>query len=302
MKGCARTCLLWILGWAAASAAFAFYLRRFGMLDPQIWWASAGGGLCVTLAMSYSIGIATAAKERSMLLGAMVGQPPVDGKWVAISGPIRSNEPLRTPITAQSAVAYEYDMYRVENRGSGRNSSSSRYSYYDGKALAPSTIATRQGGVRLLAVPMLDVKSEETLSSAAIANARQYVAETTFQTRQTPKEHRVGMEQEQTDDDGIFRVDKRSYVDRDVDIGDLTLTEKFIRQGETVCAFGLYSAARGGLIPHPNWAKQIRLMRGDATAVAAQLKTRMIKYVFGILFFGGAAYGIVYLYERYAPK
>ena len=102
-----------------------------------------------------------------------------------------------------------------------------------------------------------------------------------------------------TDDDGMFRVDKGGMADVEVDLADCTLSERHIKQGETVCAFGLYSAARGGLIPHPNWAKQARLMRGDVTAVAAQLRTRMIKYVFGIVIFGGAAFGIVKLYEHY---
>lgn len=302
MKGCARTCLLWILSCIGASAAFAFYLRQFGMLDPQLWWAAGGAGVCSVLSLSYLLVIRTTAKERSMLLQAMIGTPPKDGEWVAVSGPIRSIEPLRTPLTGVSAVAYEYDIYRIERRGSGRNSSSSKYSYYDGKALASSTISARQGTVRLLAVPTLDIKMEEFHTPAVIANAKQYVSETHFQTRQTPKDHRVGVEQESTDDDGIFRVDKRTYTDDDVEIADCTLAERSIKQGETVCAFGLYSSARGGLIPHPNWAKQGRLMRGDANTVAAQLRTRIIKYVFGILFFGAAAFGIVKLYEHYAKK
>jgi len=302
MKGCARTCILWILGCVAAGGAFFVYLRGFGVIEPQLYWAAGGAGVCSVLAISYLIAIGTAAKERSMLLDSMVGTPPKDGAWVAVSGTIRSIEPLRTPLTGVSAVAYEYDIYRVETRSSGRNSSSSKYSYYDGKALASSTISTRQGAVRLLAVPTLDIKMEEFRTPDVIANAKKYVSETHFQTRQTPKDHRVGVEQESTDDDGIFRVDKRIYTDEDVDVADCTLAERSIKQGETVCAFGLYSASRGGLIPHPNWAKQARLMRGDATTVAGLLRTRMIKYVFGILIFGAAAFGIVKLYENYALK
>lgn len=300
MKGCARSCLLLLIGWAAASGAFFFYLRRFGILEPQLWWATAGAGLFTVFSISYAVAIVKFAKERSMLLGAMVGQPPADGQWVAVSGTIRSINPLRTPATGVSAVAYEYDFYRIETRRSGRNSSSTKISYYDGKALAPSTITTRQGAVRLLAVPTLDVPNDEIKTEAGTKNAMEYVSATTFQTRSTPKGEKIGMEQEMADDDGSFRLDKKSS-DVDVDLSDCTLSERHIKQGETVCAFGLYSAARGGLIPHPNWAKQARLMRGDATTVAGQLKTRMIKYVFGILFFGGLAFGIVKLYERYAP-
>ena len=299
MKGCARSCLLWLIGWAAASGAVFYYLRRFGVHEPQLWWAAAGAGLFSVFSISYAVAIVKFAKERSMLLGAMVGQPPKDGQWVAVSGTIRSIEPVRTPVTGVAAVAYEYDLYRIETRSSGRSSSTTKHSYYEGKALAPSTISTRQGAVRLLAVPTLDIPNEEIKTEAGTRNARQYVSETTFQTLSTPKGVKVGMEHEMTDDDGMFRVDKRGMPDVEVDLADCTLSERYIKQGETVCAFGLYSAARGGLIPHPNWAKQARLMRGDATAGAAQLRTRMIKYVFGILIFGGAAFGIVKLYEHY---
>ncbi len=300
MKGCARSCLLLLIGWAAASGAFYFYLRRFGMLEPQIWWASVGAGMFTVGAISYVMGIVKFGKERSMLLGAMVGQQPADGQWVAVSGTIRSINPLRTPASGVAAVAYEYDFYRIERRSSGRNSSSSKYSYYEGKALAPSTITTRHGAVRLLAVPTLDVPNDEIKSAEGLKNAKEYVSATAFQTRHTLKGEKIGMEQELADDDGSFRLDKR--LDEDVNLADCTLSERHIKQGETICAFGLYSAARGGLIPHPNWSKQGRLMRGDATAVAGQLKTRMIKYVFGILFCGGVAFGIVKLYAHYAPK
>jgi hypothetical protein len=300
MKGCARSCLLSLIGWAAASGAFFYYLRQFGVHTPQLWWASAGAGLFSVFSISYAVAIVKFAKERSMLLGAMVGQPPIDGQWVAVSGTIRSIDPLRTPITGVPAVAYDYDIYRMETRSSGRSSSTTKHSYYEGKALAPSTIATRQGAVRLLAVPTLDVPAEDIKTEAGTLNVKQYVSETTFQTYSTPKSAKVGMEQELTDDDGMFRIDKKGPSELDVDLADCTLSERHIKQGETVCAFGLYSAARGGLIPHPNWAKQARLMRGDATAVAGQLRTRMIKYVFGILIFGGAAFGVVKLYEHYA--
>jgi hypothetical protein len=64
-----------------------------------------------------------------------------------------------------------------------------------------------------------------------------------------------------------------------------------------VCAFGLYSASRGGLVPHPNWSRTARLMRGDATTVSDQLGNRIIKYAIGAVIFAAATFGIVKLYE-----
>jgi hypothetical protein len=95
----------------------------------------------------------------------------------------------------------------------------------------------------------------------------------------------------------VFRVDSKYYEERGVDIGDCQLVEHHIKQGETVCAFGLFSQERHGLIPHPNWAKQTKIMRGDATTVASQLRKRMIWYIVGFFCFSGAVYGIIKIYE-----
>jgi hypothetical protein len=289
MKGCARSCLLGLLFFVAASGAFYVYLRELGELEPQLWWASGGAGLCVSLAVGYATGIAKMSKERAMLLGAMVGRPPDDGKWVAVSGTIRSLNPLRTPLTGVAAVAYSYEIYRMERSGK----STAKVTYYEGKALTPSTIASKQGAIRLLAVPTLDVPVEDAGSEMARMNAQQYVETTTFEptTRQP-----FGTDKEAADDDGMYRVDKKP-TDNDVDLADCILEERHIKQGETVCAFGLYSSQRGGLVPHPNWSKPARIMRGDANAVAGQLRSRMIKYSIGIVITSAAAFGIVKLYQ-----
>jgi hypothetical protein len=256
---------------------------------------SVGTGLFVMIAVAYTFGIGTAYHERSTLLAAAIGEPPADGKWVAVTGPIHSMHSLQGPISGESVVAYEYSIWRTE--GSGK--SSSRVNYWDGKALVPSSISTRHGSVRLLAVPSFtDIPlAEFRRHQDAVENARQYIASTQFFTRKSPKEERVGINEESTDDDGNFRMDRRGS-ESDVDVESCTLEERHIRQNETVCAFGLYSQQRGGIIPHPNWAKQTRLMRGDAQTVADRLRSRMIKYFIGILCFAAAAYGVVRLYTH----
>jgi hypothetical protein len=297
MKGCARTCLLQLLGWGVASAFFYYYLHGLGDLGPGLYWASIGAGLCVMLSIGYAWAIAGSLRERSMLLEAAMGTPPPNGQWVAVSGPIHSMHSLRGPLTGEDVVAYQYKISRQEGSGKSR----SEVTHYDGKALVPSTIATRNGSVRLLAVPTFDVPAATfTTFLAAAKNAREYVASTPFQTRDTPKDQKIGMSEESTDDDGNFRVDNQGSAG-DVDPGECQLEEKHVKQNETVCAFGLYSHERGGLIPHPNWAKQTRIMRGDAQTVANQLRTRAIKYAIGIVCFSAAAYGIVRIYAANVP-
>lgn len=297
MKGCARSCLLLLLGWGAAAYAFYYYfvsLRDFG---PPMYWGSAAAGLFVVAAIGYALGIGTAYRERKMLLEAMAGTPPADGQWTAVSGTIQSTSPLTAPISGAKVVAYEYKIHRDERHGKN----SSEVVYYDGKALAPSTIATRQGSVRLLSVPAFnDVEAEQVPWSEAVERATKYLAETTFTMYDTAKNRRGRLEEEWTDDDGNFRQDKQHFA-REVDLGDrFRFEEKHVKQGEQVCAFGLYSRQRGGLIPHPNWARQTRLVRGDAPKVAEQLRSRMIKYFIGVVIFSGLTYSIVALYRYQA--
>jgi hypothetical protein len=292
MSGCGRTCILWLLGWAAAAAAFYGYLRRFGVSEPALYLASVGAGLCVAIAASYVLGVIRAARERAALLAAMTGDAPRDGEWAAVAGHIRASSPLRAPLSGESVVAYEYKISKMMGSGKSR----SERIFYHGKALTPSTISSRQGTIRLLAVPMMDLRRTEIDAAVAVANAARYIDATTFETTLTPKEEKTTLDHEWTDDDGSFRVDKQPN-DLEVDLASCDMEEKSVRQGEMVCAFGLYSQQRGGLIPHPNWAKHVRIMRGDAADGARQLRNRMIKFAIGIAIFAAAAYGITRLYE-----
>jgi hypothetical protein len=71
--------------------------------------------------------------------------------------------------------------------------------------------------------------------------------------------------------------------------------------GWGVGAYAFYSyfvsRQRGGLIPHPNWSKLTRLVRGDASKVAEQLRSRMVGYFVGVVIFSGLAYAIVVFYR-----
>jgi hypothetical protein len=106
--------------------------------------------------------------------------------------------------------------------------------------------------VRLLSLPAFtDIEAASRAPSAALQRARDYVTRTAFTIYDTSKKRRERIESEWTDDDGQFRFD-RQYYTREIDLEDKFLfEEKHIGQGEQVCAFGLYSRQRGGLIPHP---------------------------------------------------
>ncbi len=297
MKGCARSCAIWLFGWLAFSFAFYRYFLTLGDLREGLYWASGGAGLAVIIVCSYLFGIVQSTRERSVLLESINGGPLEDGKWVAVSGRIHSLQRINAPLSGESVVAYKYTISRSEGSGKSRTT----VNHFEGMALIPSTISTRTGSVKLLAVPTFDMRAADLDLATAISNATRYVANTPFETNETPKDQRAGtVEKESTDDDGNFRVDKRSNNALDIPIDSCSFEERHVKQNEEICAFGLYSQQRNGLVPHPNWSKQARIMRGSAESVAGQLRSRVIKYAIGVIVFSAIAWGIVKLCQHNA--
>ena len=263
--------------WAAFAAAFYVYFRSVADLGVATWLTSIATGLVVSMAVLLLHSVFTAGRERTMLIEAATGETPQDGKRVAVSGEIRSRTPVRGPISGEPVVAYEYTISRDEKLG--RNSS--EVTWYDGKALAASTIATRHGAIRLLSVPRLDIEAASVEPETALRNAMQHVRTATFARRDTPNERTSLLEQEWTDDDGVYQIDRRHFG-AEVDLADrFRFQEQHLEQGAMVCAFGVYSKARGGLVPDEQWGGHTTVMRGSALDVAAQLRSRMVRYSVG---------------------
>jgi hypothetical protein len=288
MRGCARSCLTGIVGYAVTVAAFLLLFRRFGPDREATVPASFVAGFLLTLALSLLWSARGLLRDRGLIRDALAGQPPVDGKWAGFSGIIRSSSPLTAPISGKSTVAFKYTI--SQSVGSGK--SAHRISHYEGTALAAPKISTSAGTYRLLAVPTFDMETSDVEKTDALRHAAAYLAATTFETDATPKQERQTVEKEWTDDDGVFRRDRKGP-----DEADLTLCrfeEQMIAQGEQVCILGLYSAARGGIIPDPNWANQTRIIKGDGESGVEQLGARARRYVIGALVCGAISAGIVW--------
>jgi len=290
MKGCARSCLTGLLGLGVAIAAFFLLFRQFGPDREDIVPAAAVAGFLTTLSISFLWSARGVLRDRGLIRDAIAGQPPVDGKWAGLSGVIRSSSPIAAPISGKSAVAFKYTI--SQSVGSGK--SAHVVSHYEGMALAAPKISTSAGTYWLLAVPTFDMETSDVEKSDALRNAAAYIAATRFETTATPKEERQTLEKEWTDDDGVFRRDRKG-----TDEADLTLCrfdEQMIAQGEQVCILGLYSAARGGIIPDPNWANQTRVIKGDGESGVEQLGARARRYVIGALISGAIPAAIVWAY------
>lgn len=283
MKGCARSCLTGVLGLVALIWAFHLWFRSLGLEIDTPQAGSAVAGFLATLSISLLWSARDVLRNRGLLQGALIGVPPVDGRWAGLSGVIRSSSPLISPMSQKSVVAFKYRIH--ERVGTGKNRT--EVVHYEGTALAASTISTNLGPYRLLAVPTFDMSNHDVDADTARRNAEAYIATTEFETQETAKGDRQTLAREWTDDDGVFRRDFKG-TDK-VGLDSCRFDEQIIAQGERVCLLGLYSEARGGIIPDPNWARQTQVIRGDGEAGVGQLGATAGKYITGALIFGGLA-------------
>ncbi len=289
MRACAISGLLWLGGWLALSGVLMAFLQRaygqppaatlgVGLLAGGIGWLSAG--LLWAAARAW--------RQRAALAEALRGQSPADGREVVIAGRLEPmGRKLTAPLDGAECLAYAYEI--LVDRGSGRRRTIAPC--YRGSALAPSAIQTPTGTHRLLAVPVLDGVEPEALAGAtAFAHATDYVRRTTFRRRTTSARE---LEEQWSDDDGAYRADVSYVEDEAVDLASCRLVQRLVRPGAPVCVFGLYSEARGGIVPHPNWGRPTRLMVGDAARVAADLGASAVRRLVIGLLAGAAAAGLV---------
>ena len=286
MKGCAQSALIYLAGLIAAIAAISFGLQQWrgvGLTDTI--GVSLFGGFFVWVSANLLLSAATAWRERSALAGGLTGTEPTDGRAAILAGHIEPlGAPLRAPLSGRECVAYSFEIYAMVP-GHRRPT---RVVYYDGLALTPSTIVTRAGSFRLLAVPELDC-DESPLDSASRARAEDSVRTAPFEPP-PPRFTRPSVEAQWSDDDGEYRRLRRR-VEADVDLEGCQLTERAIERGAHVCVFGHYSAAKRAIVANPaDWSKITRIMKGDADSIVRQLGSSMMwRALFGLVF---AALGV----------
>lgn len=295
MKGCARSCVLYLASYLAVVSAIVFTLHRQYSLSPdETGWVAAGAGFLLWVGFGWLFGIAQPIRERSSIRSDMSGTRPIDGKQTGIVGRIDApGQRLKAPLSGTDCVAYKYEIYKMVR--SGKNSVKS--TFVDGIALIPSVITTQSGSYRLLSVPTLDFPEADLDHQTAVVNAEAHVRATVFEQKEGAWK-RPKIEEQWTDDDGAYRRE-RKFTEDAIDIASCTLSEQHIKRGDAVYAFGLYSEQRGGLIPHPNWAKQTRIMKGEGEDVIRQLGKRITKYIFGGIFSLAAGAAVLFFFLRY---
>lgn len=291
-----RACGTVLLMYLATAAVLAVILYRrmpvMGSVVPAALVAAVPGWFGITYLWEVARRIASV----SMIRRAQRGDAPRDGKKIAAVGRITPNGPLLvSPFTKTPCVIYDYKI------STGRSEDDTDICL--GFAQTPSTIQGRQGGIRLLAYPDLKFAQQSIPAEQALPNAREYMQETQFQESSVAN---IGKSLDQLldiykDDDGSIRYDNR--MPSNTNIETCLFFEKVVRPGDEVCAIGLYSAQRGGIVPNVAnpLIHQATLEPGGGDAPLQRARKGAIGYSIGAAIFLGVLAGAGLIFMANVP-
>ena len=289
MKGCAFRALLSLVEFLVVAGLIGVALQRwYGVAPVDAMGALIFAGLFAWMSVQLVRSAFTAWRERAALGAGMAGAEPIDGRPTILVGEIQPlGAALRAPLSDQECVAYTFEIYEMKRVGK----STSKVVYADGVAITPSTIMTRGGSYRLLAVPELDCPEGDLDDATARARALEQMSTLTYQPS-TPFS-RPSIEQQWNDDDGAF-LRETLHVEGDVDLTRCRLSEKRLECGARVCVFGQYSAAKRAIVANTSdWSKITRVMKGDAGVVGRQLRASVVRRSIGAVVCAALALGVI---------
>jgi len=219
MKGCARSCLLQLVGFLTIAGTIMFFLHRWYALPPEeTGGAVAGSALLIWIGLALLYAVGQPIRERSSIRSNMSGVRPIDGRQVGIAGRIDApRQTLRAPFSGADCVAYKYEISKMVRSGK----SSHKATLCEGIALIPSVITSQSGSYRLLAVPNFDFPHAEIDHDTALRNAEEFLRTTVFEQKEEGWK-RPGIEKQWSDDDGAYRSD-RKFPAEDIDLASWTL-------------------------------------------------------------------------------
>jgi hypothetical protein len=302
MKGCARSLALGFSLYLACAAAIACLLvGAFGLPIARTWPIALGAGLFIWVGLALIGGIVDVLRERASIGACLRGEHPVDGRQASLVGTITTTHPLlRAPLSGTLCLAYKYVISMLEQSGKHR----SIVPVVEGIAIVPSTITTPCGSFRLLVVPTIEpgdlmFSVDAGIREATLRNAAEHLRTGTFDS--PGKVVRGTLEKQLTDDDGAFQIDQ-NHSTQPITLDQCRFQESVIKSGQQVYVHGLYSEQRGGLVPHPNWAKDTRILTGDIDEVTRKLGRKIRNYTLGGVIFCGIGAGIVAYFLHTAGK
>lgn len=264
-------------GWLATAAVLAWLLHRFAGTTPQ---ASIGFALLMGVFVWAAIGLFKGAIKRlgesAALRKGGAAQAPRDGRHTVLVGRIEPiaatlGAPLTAPLDGAPCVMYAYTI--TFSVGSGKQRRFGTIAR--GTALVACRIVTASGSHKLLAVPDITGTPPGNSRPDQLARFTAYARRTAF----IPSGSRSADEllRQWADDDGNYRADVAYTSFDDIDTSIWNLQQQQVAAGATVCVFGRYAKARGGIVPTA--AAPVRVMVGPAAEIAATLRRQAINWI-----------------------
>ena len=248
-------------------------------------------------------------QERADVARAAAGGRPADGKRSAFYGQIHRDGPaLVAPLSRRECLLYRYEVSHIQTRsrfGSNRTSGvtvTDSIVDAEGFALTPSTIHTAGGAVKLLTLAKLEFVPDSLRFEAIAENYKDYVATAPLKGTGTLDAH-----------DRLLRSLLRpsdAGVRYDLGTGELSgdvaylIKEHIVQHGDHVAVFGVYSAARGGIVSDPESIEPIdvRLRRGSLESLKRGLAIHAAQSLFGAMALCAVAAGGVWVFFRFGPS
>ena len=204
---------------------------------------------------------------------ALSDAPPEDGQPIIATGVVRTARPLTSPIGGVACAAYDYRMF-VTTRGSrGPRGQINEVPVYWGYAAQPFTIDSRSRSYPVSGTALHAEKATPLGGDAAVARARQYIRSTGWETVEYRMLGALDTVRQRVEDDSASGTRKDFAADGDApDAALLKLEETVLPIGETVSAFGTWSAARGAIVspPSPLPGSHVIIARGGPEALDDQ--------------------------------
>jgi len=278
-----KSCLTWFAVYAIVAIGFAiWFFIHFPEAPPNVsprlpplqLQAAGAAGWALVCAIPAFLGLAgldgtrTRLLERARLMVAAGGRQPRDGVVQPFVGHmVARGEPLTAPLSKRECLLYHYEASHT----SGGGKSSSKVTDAEGYALTPSSIETPAGVVELRAYLNLEF-SPDTLEDDPSRERLSSYQRTATLYQPTVNLMRNYRESQSylLDDDGAIRYDHGS---QDSAERSTRFEEHVVKHGDEIVVFGLYSAARGAIVPDPQSEvmHRARLRMGKVNQVARGL-------------------------------
>jgi hypothetical protein len=257
-------------GWFVTSALLVWLFQ----LHPVVTGSAAigisiFGGLLLWVALALIVSSVARLRERATILRGIEAMPPKDGKRSVIVGRIEAlGELLMAPLDGSACVAYSYEI-RIDI---GAGKSRSNRSVARGVGLTPCRIVNTSGAYQLLAVPTMIAVPPILSNAERIDNFLAYANRTQF--IPLGKTSANELKAQWSDDDGAYRSDVayESFVGARID--KWYTNQHSVPNGSTVCVFGRYSKAKGGIVP--SITAPTRLIAGELEEIAATLRGQAV--------------------------